>query len=746
MDAATVGTAPREAPRARNPVDRKRIRRLRIVACVVALFVSVTTLAALLTWQRMLDAAAQRLPELPKVVREVYKQPTKIVANDGTVLYSITAEYRKPLPLEKIPNYVINATLAAEDKRFFQHDGVDELAIMRVFWSTAREGRNTQGGSTLTMQIAKRMFTSNDRTIERKLKDMALATMIERTWTKQQILEFYLNEVFYGSGAYGIAAAAYVYFRKSVDQLTIAEAALLARCVRRPSQENPFVNLDGALANRDMVLGIMLDEHMITSAQYSEALLEKPKLAERPKDLLVGKKIAPYFVDWVFAETQRLLPHSDISRGGYRIETTLDPKIQSITEAQVRRTVERYRRSRITTAAFVLMDRDGKVLSMVGGVDYNRNQFNVVTQGKRQPGSSFKPFVYGAALEYGVLSPYSSISNAPFVVRDGGHTWAPKGGGRGGSMSVAAAIRNSVNVPAVRTIDMVGPSNVVHLAKTAFGFSADLKPYLSLALGACEVSPLEMAQAYSVFQHGGDRVKPFGILRVLGPDGRVIREFAPEVTRQVVRSRTANDMDMMLRGVVVGGTGKAASSVVNARGKTGTTDDHKDAWFCGYTDTLVGIGWVADEIPVSKQGGRLRWKYGSMAGVFGGHAVAPMWAAIVKPSQALIGESKRYVRAASGGSVSSSSEGAPKKQATVPVYEPEPEPAPGEDEPMPPTMEPPPPQPDEDAGLDGGPVAYLEICPDSGRLATAYCPERVLKPYRIGRGPSRSCTLHKASN
>lgn len=753
MQAETlVAESPKVVEPAAKPKRRRRwLRVLKVLACLLVVSVCGGMVAVLLFWQRQLDLAAAKLPELPNVVREVYRTPTQIVSSDGETLFTVTSQYRKPLRLHEIPQHVLDAMLAAEDKRFYQHDGVDEWALMRVAWTAARDGRSSQGASTLTMQIAKRVFTGTERTIERKLKDMALATVIERTWTKDQILEFYMNEVFFGAGAYGIAAAADVYFGKSVQDLTVGEAALLARCVRRPSDDNPFLDPTRAKANRDVVLSVMHDEGMIDSSEFVRAKAEPITLRPRPPMLLTSEKRAPYFVDWVLEELRRELPGVDVTQGGYRVETSINLRMQAVAEEQVGNLIRRYRGRRITTAAFLLMDREGRVLAMVGGADYKNNQFNIVTQGRRQPGSAFKPFVYAAALEYGVLSPYSSISNAPFVLRAAGaKPWVPRGGGTGGYVTMATALRQSINVPAVRTMDMVGPSNVIHLAHKGFGFRSELRPYLSLALGAAEVSPLEMAEGYSVFMRGGDRVRPTGILRVYGPDGNVAKEIPPAVTYRTVRVATARDLDLMMRGVVTGGTGTGASSVANARGKTGTTSDFKDAWFCGYTDTLLGIGWVGNEVLRTQADGSRRARYASMGGVFGGKVVAPMWASIVRPAQQMLGESRRYVPSAPAGS-SRRRERTEDDEVRVPVY-------PEDDQPAETEAPEAPPIPDEEPAfippeppVEAVPISrdepramvVVEVCADTGRRATAYCPERSLRTFAVGSGPSSSCTAHR---
>ena len=693
-----------------------------------------------------LRQAEKKMDTLPTVFEEMTRKPTLIMSANGEVLYRAMNEFRKPVTLSEVPKTVINATLAAEDKRFYEHRGIDYVAMGRVLFYGGRRG----GGSTLTMQIAKRVYTSPEVSFKRKMRDMALAVMIEKHRTKDQILELYLNQVYYGAGAYGIRAAAEVYFGKTLEQLTIPEAALLARCVRRPSDENPFANLDVAVANRNTVLAIMRDEDMISQAEYSEFIAERVKL--RPRTFGSGARIfqSPYFVQYVLDTVKRDFPDIDLAGGGYRIETTINTEIDRYAQKSVQKLVDRYRRRKVTTAAFALVDRRGQIKAMAGGYDFRRNQYNVIYQGQRQPGSSFKPIVYATALSRGVISPNDYISNEKFTWKDPatGKVWAPKnsGGGYGGSYSVRSALAFSKNVPAVRVCDAVGPATVVAYAHDVFGIDSKLDPVLSLALGSSAVSPLEMAQAYSVFQTGGNRVRPFGILRIVGPDGNVVKDYQPEIAENVLDPRVCEEMDGFLRAVVTSGTGKEAQGVVGARGKTGTTQDNRDAWFCGYTGNLIGIGWIANEYFDEK---RKRWLYDPMPRVFGGTVTVELWVDVMKKAQDIFGTGEQLLRK-------------PTKVETAPRDLPDEEPIDDvnpDDEPMPgaptnnqdaqpdvqpevvpnepPDTVPPDPQPEEQ-----GDVVSVEICAETNRRATIYCPETVTRRFPKGSAPGRTCTRH----
>lgn len=721
-----------------------------VLATLFVVFVGASTWVAFVI-KRELDRAAERLPRLPQIMADILKNPTVITASDGTVLFQMQAEYRRPVLIRDVPQVVIDATIAAEDIRFYQHDGIDLKAIARAVVTNFREKRLAQGASTITMQLAKRIYNDGAPTFQRKLEDMAMAYTIERSFTKDQILEMYLNEVFYGSGAYGIQAAADVYFGKKLSELTLDEAALLARLVRRPSQENPFVDPEAAVRNRNIVLDLMLEAGFIDAEQHREAVARPLKLRERPVVGASAFKRAPFFVDYVLARVREELPGADLSQGGYRVETTLDWELQRAAEQAVAKLLDAHRRNLVTTAAFLLMDRDGRILAYVGGGNYRRNQFDAISQGRRQPGSAFKPFVYAAAFESGVLSPVGVVSNAPFVWRDpaSGRVWSPRNssGGAGGLVSVRRALAASLNLPAVHAIEQVGPRTVVSMCRNAFGIRSPLDPVLALGLGASAISPMEMAEGYSVFMTHGDRVRPFGIARIIGPDGSIVRSFRPEIRRRVMSRENAEAVDRLLRAVVTSGTGRSARSVVNARGKTGTTDDNRDAWFVGYTNELLGVGWVANETRGSRG-----WRYEPMARrVFGGTVPIGMWVDVVSLAQKKRGE-KSVVIDDLGSAAREGAEAAEEREATPPPTPPIGDGSRPEDWVLPPLEPAPPPAgkaspptaPDRGPGAEEGATGtvMVEVCAETGRRATVYCPERVVRPFARGKEPKTTCTKH----
>lgn len=767
---------PKSAPKAGPPPKKRWVRRLkRTLWASTAIFLGLFIAFGAYVWS-VFTSLEPKVALLQKKQAELRMHPTEILSADGKLLARLANERREPVSYPEIPKVVIDTTVAAEDKRFWEHSGVDFTAILRAVAINLRSGSVRQGGSTITQQVAKRLLTSGERTFRRKIEDACLALQIERQYTKEQIIELYLNQVFYGSQAYGIKAAAEVYFGKPLNKLTLGEAALLARLPRRPSDENPFVDPEAAKTNRDIVLQIMLEENMISSNEYEKAKSEKLKLATPKPVQQIGIMQAPYFTTWILEQLRRELPNEDWVHGGYRVYTTLNTEAQKACEDALEDTIRKYRRRRVTEGAIVVMNLDGEIIALVGGSDFKKSQYNNITQGRRQPGSAFKPFVYATGLDMGVIRPNSSISNAPFYIMDKGKRRAIKGGGSGGRVSVRTALTASINTPAVRLCDEVGPSNVARFAEDVFGIRSPLYPVPVLALGSSAVRPLEMAQGYSVFATNGNRVTPFGIRRVVGPDGTVILAGRPRVVPNVLSKSTTVPMNEILRSVVTSGTGRNASSVLNAHGKTGTTSSFKDAWFCGFTDQLIAIAWVANATydPTKTP----PYKYGEMEGVFGGQVSASMWAAALRPIQKLIGEERvdrkresfdEYdisntigiricsvsgLRATSGCPSTTISRVSREEarntpycnlHAPVPNSGPEETPAP---EPSPPdeTLAEPPngdPPPAPDTRPAAAKTVRVEICVETGLRATTYCRLKRLQTFTRGKEPTEYCHVHR---
>lgn len=767
--AVATRAAAKKKVRKKSPTWWKWTKR---VFVVLGTLFFVASIAFAYVFYQEFQVAEAKVTNIDELTASVERSPSVIFSADGKKLYQISAEYRKYVPYEDIPVNVRNAILAAEDKRFFEHKGIDYQAIARILFENVKEQRAAQGGSTLTMQLAKLLYTNSEKSFKRKLGDMAMALAIEKKKTKIEILELYMNKVYFGSGAHGIQAAADVYFGKTIDKLTIGEAALLARCVRRPSYQNPFRNPELAMDNRNVVLRIMKDEGMITDTEYEKAKAEKYNFQHRSEQVSEKFFRSEYFTWHVLETLKRDFPDINLATGGYKVYTTLDTTMQSVAEAAVRETVADHKRQGVTTAAFVAMDRDGRILCEVGGLDFNKNQYNVVTDGYRQPGSSFKPFIYSAAFATGAIGINDSISNEKFVWHmPGGRDWVPKNSGHtGGTVSVSTAFKMSMNIPMARVMERTGPNTALAFARTNFGFTSKyLEAVPALCLGSGEVTPLEMAQAYSTFMLRGNRVRPYCIARVVGPDGTVLRIYQPEVTVNALDQNVADQIDALMQLVVQSGTGTRARGVPDARGKTGTTSDNKDAWFCGYADGVVGIGWIANE---TKENGRPVYRPMSRS-VFGGTVTVEFWAKVMKYAQKRFG---KQMERPSMSSILRSSRPAedinpddiPEDIPTdvQPPVEPPKDPMklpgqpatdpsqttggdgaaptkPGQETPpstTPPATKPPV-KPPADPPRDEG-MIDVEICADTGMRASIYCPETVTRRFVRGQEPRKRCTKH----
>lgn len=763
MAARTATVAPTRGRKRKksNPV----VRFIKRTILVLLTLTCILFIVGALVFASEFKIAQEKLTNLPMLMTQLQMQPTTIYSADGKPLYVTSAEYRLPVEYKDIPKSVRDATVAAEDVRFYKHHGVDIQSLLRIAVEAMRDKKLGAGGSTLTMQLAKRLYTSPKKTLKRKIQDMALAIAMERQLTKEQILTMYLNDVFFGSGAYGIKAASEVYLGKPLSKVDLSEAALLVRCVRRPSDETPFSNLKKAIENRNSVLKVMRDEGMVTDDQYDKATKEKPRLNPKPPSTTARLLRAPYFVSHVLQVLKQDMPDINFDAGGYKVYTTLDNDLEKRAEKAVRDAVEQFKGYRVTTGAVVLIDHKGRILAEVGGEDYNRNQFNVITMGRRQPGSSFKSVVYSAGIAQGAVTADGSVSDAPFYLKDQwtGQVWAPKNdnGRSGGMISVKTAFAYSYNLASVNLTNKIGPSTVVDYAKNVFGFTSDIPPYMSIALGTCEVSPLEMARAYSIFMTGGDRVEPYPIDRVVGPDGTVVRKYEPRISQNILDPRIVNQMRELQRAVVENGTGTRANVVPNARGKTGTTQDNKDAWFCGYSDGLEAIAWVANE---RRENGKPVY-YPMSSRAFGGTTAIHIWVDLmkkahekyaVKMEDRTVAPQNPDAAFATKAEVDRANEPdrAPEDPSMVPPPQPNvdtsgatagdaPDPTPPDEAPGDATDEPPA-KPVEKPKPAPPPVQYVdvEICADSHELATMYCPETVVRTYIKGQEPKKYCHLH----
>ncbi len=542
------------------------------------------------TVRNTLNTIRENLPDVADVDTFVRDGTMTIHAADGTILQQIGPATREKIEFGDIPDQLIQAFIASEDKNFYEHDGVDYQAIVRAMRTNFQAGEVVEGGSTITQQLARIVFLDQEQTFERKVREALLAQKIESDMEKDAILERYLNLVYLGSGAYGVADAAWIYFGKAVDELTLPEMAMIAGLAPAPSVYSPLLNMDLAEERRDLVLERMVDSGFITEAEMSDAMATEitlnPKL---PRNI---NSATPYFTSFVQQQLPQHISQEEIELGGLTIETTLNLEWQRHAERTIQFAIEEYGYYEyFEQAALVTIDpRSGQIVTMVGGNDYADSQFNRVTQAQRQPGSTFKSLVYATAIASG-MSPYQSYEDAPFVV-DG---YEPQNYGRSfrGTVSLRDALISSINVVAVKTLIDVGFDPVIDIAHR-MGIQSDLMGTYSMALGASEVNLLELTSAYGTLANQGMYNQAHGIVRVTNRYGEVIYEanFEPE---QAVDADTSAIMTWMLQGVVQGGTGSAAQLGRPVAGKTGTSEQRRDLWFIGYIPQLVTGIWLGND-------------------------------------------------------------------------------------------------------------------------------------------------------
>ncbi|MGA1621678.1 MAG: transglycosylase domain-containing protein [Synechocystis sp.] len=515
-----------------------------------------------------------------------------IKASNGKILQEIGNVSHDTVELGNIPPLVEQAFIASEDSRFREHRGIDLQGILRASVSNATSGEVVQGGSTITQQLARLVFLTQDRTFARKIKELRLAQKIETTLPKDQILERYLNLIYLGSGAYGVADASYTYFSKPPEDLTLGEAATLAGVVPAPSLYSPLENLEAATQRRNQVLTRMAEVGFI-SASEAQAAIAAP-LTVNPSPLKRFNREAEFFTDYILQELKAKLPEDQRQAGGLTVNTTLNPDWQAEAQEILKKSVEKYGKwQRFSEGAMVSVDpRTGAIKMMVGGKDYNASQFNRVTQAKRQPGSTFKPILYAAAIAAGI-SPNKSYLDVPIEIG----SYKPENYGdkySGGNMSLRTALTGSVNVVAIRLLLDVGWNPVINLARN-MGITSKLEPTYSIALGAWEMTPLEMTSAYGTFAKNGIHVQPYAIQNVVNAKGETIYKAEHQQTQALDPDSNAI-MTSLMRSVVTSGTGRPAQlGDRQVAGKTGTSDEARDLWFIGYIPQLVTGVWIGND-------------------------------------------------------------------------------------------------------------------------------------------------------
>lgn len=616
---------------------RKRGSKIGINVARIAVVVLVLTLALLLAGGVSAYAVVQSwltdLPDYQSPTAFNVAQSTKIYSADGVLLARLYLENRTVVPMSQISTDLVNGVVAVEDERYYHHNGVDFYGIARAVVIDLMKGSAEEGASTITQQYIRNTVLLNERTdisLKRKVREAFLAMELEKRKSKQDILGLYLNAVYFGEGAYGAQAAAQTFFAKDASKLTLGEAALLAGLPQQPSRLSPYDNPEGALARRKQVLERMLANGYITQAQFDQANAE-PLNLKRSAEPEHGIYSAPYFVAHVKKLLQQQFDAATVFKGGLTVYTTIDTKRQKMAEDAVFNSLNR---PGDPDCALVSIDpRNGHVVAMVGGRDYNSNKFNLATQGRRQPGSSFKTFVLVTALEEG-MPPYRYVDSSSPAQIPSKPVWnVSNSEGRGkGLITIDSATRASVNTVFARLIwDLndkkeTGAEKVAKVAKR-MGIVSNIPAYPSIALGSQNVTPLEMASAYGTLATNGKHIGPVAITKVVDPTGKVVFQDKSKA-EQALEPEIAYAATSILKGVISSGTATRARIGRPAAGKTGTSQNYRDAWFVGYTPQLVTSVWVGyykSETPMRNvHGGR----------GFGGTLAAPIWAKYMKAALA----------------------------------------------------------------------------------------------------------------
>jgi penicillin-binding protein 1A len=522
-----------------------------------------------------------------------YARPNTLTikAEDGSILAQFGDLAYETVPLSAIPLKLQQAFIAIEDSRFYQHQGIDLQGIARASVVNLKSGKVVEGGSTITQQLARIAYLDQDRSWERKIKEVVLAQRINYQLTKEQILATYLNLVYLGSGAYGVADAAHRYFGKSLAELTLPEMATLAGITPAPSLYSPLENPEAAKTRRDLVLARMEEQGYISNTIAQQAMAIP--LVTQAHPLKRQQRQANYFVEYIQQEIPKYVSQQQLEKGGIVVHTTLNPQWQTIAENTVNDAIDKYGKwQKFSQGALVAVDpRNGEIKTMVGGTDFEANQFNRVTQAQRQPGSTFKTFVYATAIAGG-FSPYKTYLDSPFIV-DG---YEPKNYNDKykGTVPIYQALTSSLNVVAVKNLIDVGWNPIIEVAQK-MGIKSELKPTYSLALGASEVNLLELTSAYGTLANHGNYYSPHGIKTIVDGQGNIIyatTNFNPEIA---LDEDSANITTWMLQKVVLSGTGIPAQIGRPVAGKTGTSDDSRDLWFIGYIPQLVTGIWLGND-------------------------------------------------------------------------------------------------------------------------------------------------------
>lgn len=541
------------------------------------------------------------LPDIDQAVARTRQPSTTITAENGNEVKTFGSVYSEVIRLNELPSYVPDAVISTEDRRFYAHFGFDIVAFTRAMLTNIFMGRYAQGGSTITQQVAKNLFLTSQKNIKRKTQELLLAFWLEHKFTKEQILTLYLNRVYLGAGTYGIEAASQKYFQKSSRDVNLLEAAIIAGMLKAPSRYNPFASIERARDRAKVVLQNMVNNQTLTEKQMKYALTLP--VGEDESYKVQG---ADYFADWVYNEVNDYIGERD---NDIYVYTTLDQKIQENAEKILRESVLAAKKRNVSEGAVVVLNKKGEVKAMVGGIDYRKSQFNRAVSALRQPGSSFKPFVYLTALQNG-WKREDRIDDVPLSIGK----WKPENYDKKyhGSVTLDEALMKSLNLATINLSESLSRKDIIRTAKK-MGITTPIENTPSLALGTFEVKVIDMATAYSAIANGGYATWPHAIKEIYTRDGYQLYQREADTETRILDAAAVKDLTKMLEKVISRGTGKRAKIPGFAAGKTGTTQDYRDAWFVGFTDEYIIAVWVGND------------DNSPMKGVTGGTLPAEIW-------------------------------------------------------------------------------------------------------------------------
>ena len=573
-----------------NKKNKKKIRKnqkkwwLKPLLCAFAIIFSVIVAYVFYCWMT--------LPDISKAIERTRLPATTIITEDGKEISSYGGVYSDIVYAEELPDHVIDAIISTEDRRFYSHFGFDIVSFGRAMIVNIIHRRYVQGGSTITQQVGKNLFLTPQKNIKRKVQELLMAFWLESKFTKNQILTLYLNRVYMGAGTYGIEAASQKFFHKPARDINMLEAAILAGLLKAPARYNPISSQKRAVERATVVLQSMVDNHKISKKQKENAL--KMSIGSAKYKFEYGK----YFADWVYNESKAYLGEQE---NDINVYTTLNGKIQKAAEEILRKTIQENKDKNVTNGAIVVIDNDGAIRAMVGGVDYKNSQFNRATQALRQPGSAFKTFVYLTALESG-FDPDDMIEDKPIVVGK----WKPENYNKKyhGKVSMSEAFKQSLNLATIDLSEKISKKEIIKLAHK-MGISSPIENSAAMTLGSSEVKIIDMAVAYSTIANGGFANWPYSISEVYTKDGYRIYQRVSDEKNRIIDEDSIEKITYMLSEVIQSGTGKKAKLPFFAAGKTGTSQDYRDAWFVGFSRGYTIAVWLGndDNSPMKNVGG-----------------------------------------------------------------------------------------------------------------------------------------------